>query len=133
MSMLPSKVQARLLARFADRDELTADAAWTQYWSDLPKESVLSALTLLHTEYGIPPGLLRPDDNLSRIFDTVPAGNPFSQIANQARAEDAQSEVNYELGKRMKRFGTLGTWKRIRTVGDLVRAWCGERPRPIGQ
>ena len=80
---------------------------------------------MLEVEFSLPPGLLRPQDDLNMLFESVETKNPFKWLVYRTRAEDGKSEVNSQLFKRMERYGTVGTWSQITTVDDLVRAWCG--------
>ncbi|MFX7540741.1 hypothetical protein ABTJ80_19705, partial [Acinetobacter baumannii] len=45
------------------------------------------------------------------------------------RAGDRENELTLQLSKRMRRHGVQGDWKRIDTVDDFIRAWCGQKPK----
>jgi hypothetical protein len=123
-------------SRFSDRELLSRDHCYEVYFAPLglPKEEVLECLDLIEFEFEVPAGLLRPTDRLlSTLFAEVPPKNPWNlwkELVYRMREGDSQSELNYELGKRLRRYGTLDLWKntKIETIEDLLRAWCGEPP-----
>lgn len=119
-------------SRFSDRELLNRDQCYDLYFEplDLPKEKALECLDLIEFEFEVPVGLLRPTDRLSLLFAPVPTRNPLKCLFYRGREEDSQSELNYELSKRLRRYGTLDLWKNIEieTIETLLRAWCGERP-----
>ena len=123
--------RSEILGRFADREDLGANEAYRRFWSQLPEADVLELFALLESEYLFPPGLLRPNDSLERLFQPVRTQNPLRWLIYRARGEDRMSEVNYQLAKRQRRHGTLDKWKRIDTVDDLIRAWCGLLPAGV--
>ena len=120
-----------MYARFEGRDDLGKDGFYSKYYagSGIGKDAVLELLELIDIEYNLSPGLLRPEDNLSKLIDPVPTRNVWRWLVYRARAEDRQSELNYRLAKRAHQYGTSGKWSRIETVDDLIRAWCGAKPR----
>jgi hypothetical protein len=117
--------------RFSDRIDIGKDALYTQYFmkDDLSRTEVLECLELIESEYELPAGLLRPEDSLLKIFEPVPAKNLWQWLVYQVREGDSQSELNYELEKRMLKHGTINDWHKFETVDDLVRAWCGKKPK----
>jgi hypothetical protein len=125
-----ASMKKALRARFADREDLGKYEFYEQYYSatDLPKDDLLELLELIEFEYDLSPGLLRPEDNLSKLVEAVPTKNPWRWLVYQTAAGDRQSELSYQLDKRMRQSGTLEKWTRIETVDDLVRAWCGQSP-----
>jgi hypothetical protein len=123
--------QASVLSRFADRNDIGKRGLYERYFSDLPEPAVLECLALLEEEYSLPAGLLRPEDQLAKIFEPIPASNPWRWLVYRSREEDRQSEINYQLAKRQDRYKTRELWvlKGVNTLNDLIRAWCGQKPR----
>jgi hypothetical protein len=119
-------------SRFRDRELLSRDECYDLYFEPLglPREKVLECLDLIEFEFEVPVGLLRPTDRLSTLFAEVPTKNPWKLLVYRMREGDSQSELNNELSKRLRRYGTLDLWKNIdiETIEPLLRAWCGERP-----
>jgi hypothetical protein len=119
-------------SRFSDRELLSKDQCYEVHFAPLglPRERALECLDLIEFEFEVPIGLLRPTDRLSTLFAEVPTKNPWKLLVYRMREGDSQSELNYELSKRLRRYGTLDLWKNIEieTIEDLLRAWCGEHP-----
>jgi hypothetical protein len=122
--------RATFLGRFAGRPDIGKEELYEHYWKQagLPKRDVFECLDLIETEYELPGGLLRPEDKLEKLFEPVATKNPWHWLVYHTRAGDRYNEINHELGKRMRRHGTLGVWKHIDTIDDLMRAWCGQKP-----
>jgi hypothetical protein len=99
-------------------------------FAHLPMPEVLECLELIEEEYPVPPGLLRPNDELKKLFDPVITKNPWRWLVYQGREGDRESEISYQLDKKLKAHGTRDLWVRngVRTVDDLLRAWCGLKP-----
>lgn len=119
-----------LLARFGDREDIGIDKVYARYFMEdnLPKDEVFECLKVIEFEYELPAGLIRPGDRLKELFRPVPTKNPLLWLFYRSREEDSESEINYELGKRMRKHGTFDSWQKIETFGDFIRAWCGQRP-----
>ncbi len=120
----------RLLQRFTDRIDLGKDRLYDEYFAKqlLPKEQVLNCLSLLESEYQISAGLLRPKDSLEILFNRVPAKNPLLWLVYRTREDDSRSEINYQLGKRIRKYRLDVQSSQIRTLEDLVKVWCGKSP-----
>jgi hypothetical protein len=78
-------------------------------------------------------GVLRPEDKLEKLFKPVTAKSPWQWLVFRTREGDSETEINYELGKRMRQAGTTNSWSNIKTLGDItvldfVRAWSGSTP-----
>lgn len=116
-----------LLSRFADREDIGKEKLYEQYFSDLPKTDVFEVFDLIEFEYEIPAGLLRPEDNLSRLFEPVKTRNPFKWLEYQVREADSRIEIINELVKREKQHGTYGDQSKIETIDELIYAWCGQK------
>lgn len=127
MTTKTSRWSLIFLSRFSDREDLGREGAYASFWSDMPRESVFELFDLIEFEYRLSPGVLRPDDPMSKLCEPLKFRNPLTWGFLEARLEDANSELRYRLAKRSKRFGTLGSWSVIRTTDELVRAWCGLR------
>lgn len=114
------------------------DRLFNQYFQPvgLPKDEVFDCLRLLEFEYGIPVGILRPEDKLSKLFEPVIAKTPWQWLVFRTREGDSETEINYQLGKRMRRARTLDSWSKVMrlgdmTVADLLRAWSGLSPDTV--
>ncbi len=123
-----------ILNRFSDREDIGIDEVYRRYFmqDNLPKE-VLECLRLIEIEYELPAGLIRPADRLEKLFKPVETKNPLLWLFYRSPEEDSESEINYELGKRMRRHGTVESWSHITKFGDLtfrelIKAWCGLTP-----
>jgi hypothetical protein len=135
VSKVDADWQQEILHRFDARENLTKDELYTRYFqrAGLPKEEVFDCLRLIEFEYKVPAGLLRPEDKLEKLFSPVSAQNPWRWLVYRTREGDSETEINYELGKRMRRAGTVKSWSHIEKFGDLtfrdlMKAWCGKRP-----
>ena len=120
----------RLLQRLTDRIDLGKDRLYDEYFAKqlLPQEQVLNCLSLLESEYQISTGLLRPKDSLEILFNRVPAKNPLLWLVYRTREDDSRSEINYQLGKRIRKYRLDVQSSQIRTLEDLVKVWCGKSP-----
>jgi hypothetical protein len=118
-------------ARFGEREDLGAEGVYARFWAaeGLPQSEVLDCLNLIEIEYELPPGILRPEDELTKLFDPIPTKNPIKWLSYQTGVEDRKSEINHQLAKRMSQHNTIGAWVRIETLDELIRAWCGQKPK----
>lgn len=135
MSKVDHDWEQAMLERFKGRENLSFEQLFKQYFvrTELPKDQVLQCLQLLEAEYRIPIGVLRPEDKLDKLFKPVTARTPWQWLVFRTREGDSETEINYELGKRMRRAGTTGAWSDTNRFGDitildLLRAWCGLTP-----
>lgn len=128
--MTDNEWRAAIRSRFEGRENLTGEEFYGRYYvgSGISKEDVLECLSFIEVEYDFPAGLLHPEDKLIRLFAPVATKNPWRWLVYRVKEGDSQSELEYELAKRQRRHGTLGTWSRLETVDDLIRAWCGKTP-----
>jgi hypothetical protein len=129
--MTDANWRATIRSRFNGRENLSKAEFYRRYYlaSGIPESGVLECLDFVEEEYEFPVGLLRPGDKLSKLFAPVRTRNPWRWLTYRAKEGDSQSEIEYGLAKRQRRLGTLGTWHRLETVDDLIRAWCGETPK----
>lgn len=119
-------------ARFGGRENLSKGEFYRRYYSasGIREDSLLECLSFIEGEYDFPVGLLRPEDKLTKLFAPVETRNPWRWLVYRVKEGDVQSEVEYEVAKRQRRYGTTGRWSRLETVDDLIRAWCGKLPHP---
>jgi hypothetical protein len=122
--------RAVLRARFDGRENLGRGEFYRRFYSasGIPEDRVSECLDFVESEYDFPTGLLRPEDELAKLFAPVKTRNPWRWLGYRAKEGDSALEIEYELGKRQRRHGTFGTRSRLDTVDDLIRAWCGETP-----
>jgi hypothetical protein len=118
----------RVALRFSDREDLGSKGVYEQFWRELPQNDVVELLNLIEFEYGVRPGLLRPDDPLTKLTEPVRTTDPVRWLIYQVATSDKHSELNYKLSNRMKQNETQNRWQSIDTVDDFVRAWCGCDP-----
>lgn len=135
MNLADRKWTNEMRSRFSDRELLSRDKCIELYFEPLgvPREMALECLKLLEFEFEVPIGLLRPADKLSELFRPVKTMNPWKWLFYRTREEDSQSELNYQLSKRLRQLGTFELWENIETIEEFVRAWCGEKPLPSTQ
>ena len=118
-------------ARFDGREELSKEQLARAYWPTLRTDDVVGAFQTI--EWGLVDfrvGLLRPGDSLSLLFTPPAQTKKFWQYwSAEIHSADSDLDISTKLNERLKRFATAKEWKRrILTVDDFVRAWCGERP-----
>ena len=89
----------------------------------------MSCFEEIEVSFNIPVGVLRPEDNLKKLTDRVPTNNPFKWFWWLGKNEFSDQNLLEELGIRMRRHGIFNDWKIINTFEDLIRAWCGEKPK----
>lgn len=137
MSKLDDNWRDEILRRFAGRESLSKDEFYNRYFEKLrcSKTDVLECLNLIELEYEIPAGMLRPEDRLEKLVRPVATKNPWRWMVYRTHEGDSATEIYYELGKRLRRFGTVQAWSHIEkfedlTVCDLIKAWCGQEPTP---
>lgn len=124
-----SSWQSSMLSRFDDRDDLGQQGAIRSYWSDLPESEVAELLSFIELEYGLPSGLLRPNDPVAKLMAPVPTRNPLKWMVYQTRSGDRNSELNWKVARKLREHNLEIQLDAIRTVDDLVRAWCGDPPK----
>ena len=135
MSKVDHDWERAMLERFKGRQNLRFEKLFNLYFgrAGLPKQEVLKCLQLLESEYRIPIGVLRPEDKLDKLLKPITAKTPWQWLVFRTREGDSATEINYELGKRMRQAGTVHCWSHIKKFGDmtildLLRAWCGFTP-----
>lgn len=135
MSKLDQNWQHAILERFDRRENLSTEELYNRYFQEagVSRDEVLECLQLLGSEYRVPAGVLRPEDKLEKLLSPVTANNPWQWLVYRTREGDSETEINYALGKRMRRFDTVQSWSHVEKFGDLmisdfIRAWCGLTP-----
>jgi hypothetical protein len=126
VNRLHAYAQAALRQRFSDRVEFTWEEAYQQLFAspDLPQAGVFECFGLIELEYGIPAGVLRPDDSLDELFAPIPTKHPWWWMVYQVQAGDREAEILRQVDKRLRRHGQKLRGG-LRTIGDLIHAWCG--------
>lgn len=119
-----------LIGRFEGREDLGREGLYVTYFEPmgLDRVAVLQCLDEIELGYEIPPGILRPEDSLEKLNERVSASNPIEWLLWLGRNEFSADDLQEELNIRLSKFGTTDDWERIDTFGDLIRAWCGEKP-----
>ena len=122
---MPRPSTRHLRHRLGPRPTLSHDEALSLIAPGLPASDAQALASLLEEEFGIPIGLLRPDDDLERLVAPLPFRNPFTWMFAEAALEDGVSEINFQLQKQLaRRHRTL--LRPPRTIRELFVAWCGE-------
>ncbi len=132
MTASKSHWQREMLTRFSDRDDIGKEQFFERYFrsTGLPKQPVMECLEHIEIEYELPAGLLRPEDSLDKLVEMPKPKNIWQWFEYQVKAGDRQGELQYQVHKRLKKHKTLQDWKdKLLTIDDLLRAWCGEKPR----
>jgi hypothetical protein len=112
-----------LLGRLSGRTELSREAALAKLGEGLPGHEVGELARLLEEEFGIPLGLLRPQDSLVALWAPVCIRQPLKWLWAQSALEDAVSEVNHQLQVRRQAKGQ-SSGPRLSSVRELFIAWC---------
>jgi hypothetical protein len=129
-----NKRSSILLKRFEGRKDLGKEGLFETFFKPigLDKKDVLECLDEIELGYEIPPGVLRPEDSMSKLNERVTTRNPIEWFLWVGRNEFAGDDLLDELNRRLRKYGTFDDWgKTIQTFGDLVKAWCGKRPDAI--
>ena len=121
--------QEELQKRFAGRQELASSQLAIEFMATEPTSSkaLEEVLNLFREEYGIEPGLLRPDDPLSIFAEPPRTGNPVTWLFNRAAVEDRVSELNHRLMQQRREISAPPLQRSPVTVREYVLAWLGSR------
>jgi hypothetical protein len=119
-----------LLKRFEGRKELGKKELYEKHFKsqNLDEKEVMECFEEIELGYNIPAGILRPEDNLTKLTNRVTTNNPLKWFWWLGKNEFSDDSLIEELGIRMKKHGTFSEWKVIETFDDLVQAWCGQKP-----
>jgi hypothetical protein len=126
--MTTKRWRAAVATRFPDREVLSHAALYERCWAaaGLPQAEIAAFLQLFEEEFGIPAGLLRPEDSLAALWTPVASRNPFRAMYYRFWADEHWGELNYRLGQRLHRRGQSSFAAGVvTTVDDFVWAWCG--------
>jgi hypothetical protein len=122
-------------ARFPDRpilDDSQIIGLFCPAFYDSPEEA-RSLLVLLEQAFGIPMGLLRPEDSMQSVLTPSYRQTPWSWAQGITRAGDGELWLLEQLIPRIVSRGHNPDDVTIETVGELARAWCGvPRLKPTG-
>lgn len=121
----------KLLARFEGREDLGGEGLYEKYFKaeGLDRGEVLECFSELEFNFRVPAGILRPTDSMRKLTDRVTTNNPFVWFLWLGRNEFAGDDLVDELNIRLRKYGTFNDWKQFETVEDVVRAWCGKKPK----
>ncbi len=121
----------KLLKRFSGRKDLGKIGLYEEYYKQngFDLKDVLSLFEEIEASYNIPVGVLRPDDEISKLTTRIPAKSLFQWLYWLGRNEFSDDGWRIELNFRLRKFGTFDCWKTIETFNDLVFAWCGKMPQ----
>ena len=117
-----------ILARFPQRTSLDHQALWLEYFSTLPKATVIECFSAIEEALPISVGTFRPDDSLSALFAPVHTYNPIKWLMFRGLESEGVTDLRSQLANRQRQAGTYGDWVTIRTFGEFVASWCGKKP-----
>ena len=108
--------QRRRLARFADREELSAEQIYTGFFATthFPRALVSELWTEVALPLRVPPGKLRPSDRFDKELAPV-KGWEF---------DDDIVEVCWAAERRLKKMGLTIAPANVHTLGDYVAFFC---------
>jgi hypothetical protein len=106
----------RRLARFADREELSADSIYSEFFAanNFPKGLVLELWNEVAGSLRVPPGKLRPTDRFDKELAPV-KGWEF---------DDDTLEVHWAAQRRVKKLGVDADISAVQTLRDYVEFFC---------
>ncbi len=113
-----------LRKRFDGRIALSTEEWLLRYGSDDSRAGVSEFLSRFETIFGIPAGLLRPEDPVTMVTATPPARNWWRDHFHDFFAREALRELEEELDDRLKTRGLSRKYKPPETVGELIDLWC---------
>lgn len=106
----------RRLARFADREDLSADSIYRQFFAakKFPQELVSELWNEVAVPLRVPPGKLRPSDRFDKELAPV-EGWAF---------DDDIVEVHWAAERRLRKIGIKVDCADVHTLGDYVEFFC---------
>lgn len=119
-------------ARFAGRNARPMREWYERFFASqqLAWADVEALGKMIQFEYGIPVGLLRPEDSLRVLWLPVPTRRPWRSLVFQMAAADREASIIEDVDERLRHLGTRAVWDHpIHTVNDLMCAWG--RPAPV--
>ena len=114
-----------LLARFEGRKTLSGSEliAIFREAADYREKDLQRMFMVLEEIFEIPPGLLRPEDNVGKLTDRVPEKRWWRGPSHCVLAGDRQLWLQEEFSRRLRERGTESP-EEIRTLGELAQYWC---------
>jgi hypothetical protein len=115
-------------ARLKERAELTLSELSEVFGFAAKRDeaAVNECLSLFEEEYGIPIGVLRPEDGLEVFIEPPPAKGILTWLFERAAIEDKASELSYRLKRQRERIGrTPMPVRPPTTIGEYVDCWVG--------
>lgn len=118
------------LDRFSDREELSDDSLYKNYFSNfgVSKECVKVCLEVFEELYKVPIGKFRPNDSLEKLLDVVKSPYFYTNLTYEFYDSEMEDQLNEALEERLKKYGTSRLWIKFETILDCVLAWCGKSP-----
>jgi len=118
--------RAGLLARFGGRPVLPRRELINLFRAGEPfdEEKMSPLFALLEEIYRIPAGVLRPSDDINLLVERVPERRWWRGPVHDVIAGDRQFWLQEELARQTKGRPEKDEIGEIKTVLDLVRAWC---------
>ena len=106
----------RRLEHFADRDDLSPDSIYSQFFAanNLPKELVLELWNEVAVPLRVPPGKLRPSDRFDKELAPM-EGWEF---------DDDAFDVDWAANRRLKKLESSADLSIIQTLRDYVEFFC---------
>jgi hypothetical protein len=106
----------RRLNRFKNREELSADIIYTEFFAtnNLQKELVSQLWNEVASLLHIPPGKLRPSDRFDKELAPV----------QDWEFDDETLEVSWAAQRRLQKLGIAADISRIQTLRDYVEFFC---------
>lgn len=106
----------RRLARFVEREELSADSIYSQFFAanNFPRELVAELWNEVALPLRVPPGKLRSSDRFDKELAPV-EGWEF---------DDDTLEVHWAAQRRLKKLGVNADIAAIQTLRDYVEFFC---------
>jgi len=101
------------------------------FWPDLPEADVLEALQIIEDACERSVAGHLPSDRLDDITKSPDTRNPLRWVSGQVGQGDIQFELSRALTKRLKHYNIAAAWKRVQTLDEFVRAWCGQQPTRV--
>ncbi len=106
----------RRLERFADREDLSLDSIYSQFFAanNLPKGLVLELWNEVAVPLRVPSGKLRPSDRFDKELAPVKGWE----------LDDDTLEVHWAAQRRLKKLGVNTDISTVQTLRDYVEFFC---------
>lgn len=88
-----------LLKRFEGRKDLGKKGLYEKYFKpqDLAEKEVMECFDEIEFDYRIPVGILRPEDNMTKLTEAVSTNNPFKWLFWRSRSEFREADLMDEF------------------------------------